>query len=297
METGNVNFKEERDFGNTLNATFTFIKQEFKLLGKSIILYAGPFILIASLFSGWYQSSMFGGMKDLMKSNDILGFYANIFSWKYFVLILFSMLSNLMIVTTIFSYVILYTEKGKDGFTFEDVWEVIKDKFLTIFGTSLLLFLIYVPIALVSIIFLEIPFIYIAVAAVFVVFIKVYEGKSFGDSFSRSFYLVKNNWWKTFGLIVVAYIIVSFASAIFTIPSAIISMVYMFNAISTKAAQGPSVLLMVFTTIGTFCATLLYSVIHVAVVFQYYSLVESKDNPGLKDKIKKISGDGVSINN
>ncbi len=39
-------FQQERDLGGILSATFEFVRQEIKPLGRILLLYAGPFILV-----------------------------------------------------------------------------------------------------------------------------------------------------------------------------------------------------------------------------------------------------------
>ena len=62
MENFNfIEFHRTRDFSRKLNATFEFVKQNFKPLGKSILFIAGPPVLLASLVSGSFVSEF---MKD-----------------------------------------------------------------------------------------------------------------------------------------------------------------------------------------------------------------------------------------
>ena len=57
MENFNfIEFHRTRDFSRKLNATFEFVKQNFKPLGKSILFIAGPPVLVASLVSGSFMS-------------------------------------------------------------------------------------------------------------------------------------------------------------------------------------------------------------------------------------------------
>ena len=53
-----VNFRQVREFAEIINVTFSFIRQNFKPLGKVIIYIVGPFILVSSLVGGFMQESM-----------------------------------------------------------------------------------------------------------------------------------------------------------------------------------------------------------------------------------------------
>ncbi len=281
-----INFKQQRYFNQLMNTLFEFVKQEFKVLGKALILYAGPLVLIYSFFMGLAQSSIYSAPSQL--ASGTLAAYAYMLSFQYLIAIIFSILGNVMIMTTVYSYIVLYVEFGKDGFTADDLWDKIKSKFLGVLGTFLLLGLIMIAIAIPSIILLEVPLIWISVATCLTVFAYVNEDLSFGGAFSRSFNLIKNNWWKTFGLLIIVYLIAAFAGSIFLIPQMIVTFIQAFHAIKADG-QSSSILLITFTTIGSFCATLLYSLIYVAIALLYYSLVEEKEKPSLMSKIQEIN--------
>ena len=42
-----INFARTRDFSQKINATFAFLKQNFKPLSKSLLIIAGPSVLIS----------------------------------------------------------------------------------------------------------------------------------------------------------------------------------------------------------------------------------------------------------
>jgi len=287
MESIQINFKQQRDFNQLLNSTFEFIKQEFKPLAKSVIYFAGPFILIYSFFLGLSQSAIYSNPKNLFGQSGFSSM-AYMLSIEYMIALIFALISSVMVMTTVYSYVKCYNENGKGNFTTDDVWAELKNQFLKVFGTTLLYGLIMIITGIVSIIALEIPLIYLTIATSVLMPIRIFENQGFGNSFTRSMYLIRDNWWKTFGFMIVIYLIVSFAGSIFIIPQTIVSMFYMFSAITSDGEGGTSILLIILTTVGSFCATLLYSVIYIAVSFNYYSLVEQKESPTLMQKIQEI---------
>ena len=60
MENFNViEFHHTRDFSKKMNATFEFIRQNFKTLGKSILFIAGPPVLVASMMIGSFIGEFF----------------------------------------------------------------------------------------------------------------------------------------------------------------------------------------------------------------------------------------------
>ncbi len=69
-----------------------------------------------------------------------------------------------------------------------------------------------------GVMFLYCGMIYLFFGAALVFIIRAYEGKGFFEAIGRSFKLVKDKWWSTFGLIFVLYLIVGVSSYIFLIP-------------------------------------------------------------------------------
>ena len=49
MEKTHINFKQERDFGEVFSATFAFIGQEFKMLGKAVVYFVIPIFFVAAI--------------------------------------------------------------------------------------------------------------------------------------------------------------------------------------------------------------------------------------------------------
>ena len=59
MTQNKIEFQRYRDFGQIINSTFEFIRQNFLPLLKSLIFITGPFLLITGLLLGFYQKSIF----------------------------------------------------------------------------------------------------------------------------------------------------------------------------------------------------------------------------------------------
>jgi hypothetical protein len=55
-----INFRQTRDFTEVFNVSIKFLRQNFKLFFKSIILVAGPFLLLSAIATGFYQSNAVG---------------------------------------------------------------------------------------------------------------------------------------------------------------------------------------------------------------------------------------------
>ncbi len=290
----NFNFRRHRDLGDSLSAVFAFLRQEFKPLFKSLIIYAGPFVLVGSFFAALYQSNMIssGILQD--QSSDPLAVYRNMFSLDYLIALLGMLISHFMIMSVVFSYIKVYVEKGKDQLELDNVWSEIRTNFVTIFVSSFLLLVIYI-VSMISIFLLLIPFVYLVIATSLVIYIQIAEDISFGEAFRRSLYLVRNNWWQTFGTMFITGLVASIGSGIVSLPNTIIVMFYTINAIGDANAASPSFIITLVSVFASFFASLFNAFTYITVAVLYYSYVEQKDSPDLSDRINQIDNDDLSI--
>lgn len=281
-----INFRKQRDIGEILNATFQFVRTEFKLLFKALLLYAGPFLLFAGIAGAYYQ-------KDMLDFSSSASIFGNVFSSTYFLLLLLTFLSNIMLAATVYSYIKLYIERGHGSFTIDDVWDGIKSNFIMLTGTS---FLVAIITAL-GILLLIIPGIWIGVILSIILILRVMEDIPFGEAFTRCMNLVRDNWWVTFLVLFIIWIITGMASYVFTIPQMIVMFMVGFGEINSTGSGGFQTLFIIVNIIATVGSTLLYVIPLITIALQYFSLVEQKDNPFLRDRINQIYPDDNSTNN
>ena len=122
----------------------------------------------------------------------------------------------------------------------------------------------------------------------------VMENTSFGYAFSQSFKLIKENWWVTFGTLVVIIIVLYVASLVVIMPSAILRGVSLYssltkgNTVSTTAT--------VLTTLFSQIAHVFYVLPTVAATFCYFNLNESKEGTGLIERINQFGTNAPDAN-
>jgi len=303
-----IELRKPREFSDVLNATFAFVRQESIGLGKALLNYAGPFVLLAAISSSLFQNYLYTNLQD-----SIYGItdYINLFSDNVmltFFLIIFSVLSRVMIILTVFGYMQLYLERGAGNFTFEEVLPILKERLLEFLGASILLGLLLSAIMIVGgflLVFLTKSAIFFGFIAGFGLFFlliylvvqwslffpaKAFENTDFTGSLSRTSFLVKDYWWNTFSVSIVIGIIVVVISYIFVIIQSVISGFSAFHALSDGGiSSSQSMFSIVINTLSTFIVTLLSAITFVAYAFQYFNLVERKDGTSLKDRIYSIN--------
>ncbi len=278
MYKSNLEFKKQRDFGEKINSTFTFWRQNFSKLGYALLLYAAPFFILAFVLLSFLINNIFISMNQYIGAGNDLAASTVIF---YGVFIILMMLGYTMVICVLYSYIKLYVEKGKDNFDLNDIWELAHENYLK----TLLLQIIYGVLITLGFILCIIPGIYLMVALFPVFFIAIFEEAGISASFKRSFSLHKGYWWQTFALLLVIYLIIGFISQIFVLPPYFAAFFMAFNDFSPKTIM---YVVLAFIFIYLIGMMLVNTIPLIIIAFQYFNIVEAKENPSLVNRIQQI---------
>ena len=307
-----IELQRQRDFSRKVNATFEFIKQNFSSLFKSILVIAGPPVLIGSLLVGSFVGQLFGVSQ--MAVNDPEG-YQNFFAtqgfWlKLMLMFVFILISGVITIATINNYILIYAEKRTNQIEVSEVWDRVRATFWMYFGSMILFALL----AIAAYVILIIPifvlgaispvliffgflitfggFFYLLVSVSLLFIIRAYENIGFFDSMVRSFKLVQNKWWSTFGLVLILYLIMGVISYIPLIPFYIVLFVNSLHNVNANSFESPSSSMQLWTTIFFAAYYLLQMLLNtlpnVGIAFQYFNLVELKEAKGLMNEIENF---------
>lgn len=300
MTQNKIEFMRYRDFGQILNSTFEFIRQNFLPLLKSLIFIVGPFLLITGILLGFYQ-------KSVLTIFNITSFSQTGIIALLLIILIF--LVTQMMLTTVYSFILIYLSKTEfTPISIEEIWDSVKQNFYKVLGLNAViffLFLIYLTVFLLIIVavsggtsgsglgiflffILFILLVFIMVKMCLAYMIMLYERTGIWASIQRSFYLTKNKWWFSFGLIFVLSLIQSLMGFIFQIPQYIIMVTTMFNSLDGSGVSGVTEILIMLTSIIAAFQYLLFSLIIIALAFLYFSLVEQKEGKGLIERIESI---------
>ncbi len=274
MNQNKIEFRKVRDFGGLLNVTFDYIKKNFKVLFKSNLLISAPAILLAGVFMGLYQSSMFN-FTDYQDLQQI--------GIPFLLAMFFMILSYLIITVVTYSHLMLYKQSEAEVFDIEDVWQMVKKNFFMIFFTVIG----YTIAVVLGFIFLIIPGVYLSIALSLIFIVRLEEGLGFFEAIGRCTKLISGNWWFTFGLIIVVGFIQGFLGFALYMPNYIVTIFIAFTGVDSESS-GLNRTLYIISSIISSLGTLLYVISTVAIAFQYYNLVERKEAPGLLQQIEEI---------
>lgn len=262
-----IEFRKNRDFGELLNATFEFIRQNVKVLFLSLLFITGPAIILTGIAGGFYQGNIVLG--EVFIASAII----------YFILLF---ISFQMIITVTYSCINLYIEKNTSDFNVNDVWKRARKDFFLIFFTSILSGFI----TIIGTLLFIIPGIYLSITLIIIFMVRLRENLSFIDSVTRCRKLMAGNWWFTFALILILSVIEYFFSFIFTIPEYIAMFMGALHSIDEKPPLGST--FFVITSIISSISYLFYSIPVIGISFHYFSLVEKKEAVGLLQKLETI---------
>jgi len=281
MTDNRLQLEKKRDFGELFNDTFLFIKYNFKNLLMGIVYFVIPFALLQGIALGVYQYQALSSLPFGESSNPFLagGGVSTILITYLFTFITYS-----FSMTFVFQYIKLYKSAENNDIELKQVWKsmlgFIPKIFLSIIIVTLLSGLGFVLIA--------IPGIYLIICLSLVVPIIIFQDFSIGEAISSCFSLIKNNWWKTFGFLLVLGMIAGALQFVFQIPTFIYQAMTAFHMGQNEPTQASQSLSILFSIIQAMGASLMQIIPFVGIGILYFSLVEQKQNPALLKELESI---------
>jgi hypothetical protein len=222
--------------------------------------------------------------------NNPGGFLAKMASWLFGIIFVYILLYTLLSMASLYFIKSYINNNGKADYNevkqniLQNVWKFLGLGFLitivTIFGM----------------VFCYLPGFYLATVLSLATSIMVFEDKNISDTFSHSFVLIKGQWWNTFGVLIVVWLLLFVLGQAFSIPAFIYQMVQM-----GTMAQGedPTAIFSMFKdpiylvlNLGSYVFQfILYSIPLISTVFVYFDLNEQKNQTGTFEKIENIGND------
>lgn len=309
-----IEFHQARDFSKKMNATFEFLKQNFKSFFKSLLYLAGPPMLLGSILAGNLYGGYFNFVGNMSRNQDpdvIADYISSPVLWAEIGLaVLLMFVAGVMIVSVVYNYMLEYDASKTNRIDVNIIWERVRKTFPMYLGTIFLYwFLLVVAYFIVVLVIVGaaalspflaffaavaviIGLIYVVITMSLLFVIQAFERKNFFEAASRCFYLIKDKWWSTFGLIFILSMVQSTISSIFLIPWYINFFVTMMHSIEGGPFEEPSLfqelINNIFMTLYFLVSFLLYALPLVALAFQYFNLVELKEAKGLLSRIDTL---------
>lgn len=289
-----INFKKVRSLGDMLSDTLKFLSTEWQPFFMTIVKLAIVPVLIAiaaAIYFLMQSNSFYGGLLDLNSLDgggieDINFNFSSIlvplaiFSFSY-------LIAYALVTVASLSYIKSYI-KNKGIINYEEIQNDAKTSFWPYVG----LFFVVGIIVFIGTLFCFLPGIYFVVVLSLSIPIMIFQNSGVLDSINGAFTLIKDNWWETFGILIVVQILILIISFIVQLP------VGMYQGVDTAVMlQGeyPNELLELFSDpvylillgISYLVKFILYVISTIVTVFIYFDIREQK-NPTSNDIIDEI---------
>lgn len=282
-----IEFKKERDLGAIISDTFAFIRQNWKNYFITILKIVGPVLLMTLAVLVFYLLAI----SDIFNKSDLNSNPGSVFSkmisWIFALMFVYVMLYSLLSVTSLYFIKSYIDTKGKPDYyeikaqVYKNVW-----KFL---GLGILV----AAVTVLGFIMCYLPGIYFGVALSLATSILVFEERSISYSFSHSFTLIKGQWWNTFGVLIVIWLLIWLLGQVFSIPTIIYQLVKIGTVFGnndpTKVFEVFKDPIYLALTVGSYVFQfMLYSIPLISIVFIYFDLNEQKNATGTFEKIDNL---------
>lgn len=275
-----INLYQVRDFGENFSVLLDFLRQNYSPILKGIV-FVFPVMLLATYLLLDLQTASMGGITN---PNDIFDIYA---SPKFWLGLLLSAIASLSVNYYTVAYMVKYTETESITVENSDVWNTVKKIFLPLFFASI----VYGLAIGVGFVLCFIPGVILLVYLMFYQFCyTAEEDTSILDSFSRSWNLVKDNWFSCFGFMFVIGILAFILALVFSLPQyiPIIGTAFDIPFLSSE------IVLYITTFIYYAGSLMLAPLTTVAIGVLYFSRRSDYDNIEINDNIDQI---GMPRNN
>ena len=272
--------KKRRDFGSLITDSFLYVRYYIKSLGKSVLYFVVPFMVLSTIFT-YHYSMQIRNIQAEIASNPLAIYTSGAYLSSLAARVIFSLLTMTALITVVFNHMKLaaqdqYVDKN---IPINDIWKGVKSDFLMILLLSVCVYFV----SSLGAILLIIGMIFLLIKFQLVTAAYILEDTGFGNSFSRSWYLTKDYWWLTFGLLFVMGILILVLSYGLSIP------VTTLGAVSGFAGNDPlSLLDFLYAVIGVL-GYVFYIFLYICLGLHFYNLVERKEGTELRGRIDQIA--------
>ncbi len=300
-----IELRQDRDFGQALNATFEFTFSNFGHLFRVIFSLGAPVIITGVLMVGSTLLQLLTGsfrMGSRYGSNLLgnLGSSGIFFMVAGYALIL---IGAVIFSITVIGYFMLYEEKKRADIPVKEVWQWVRKNFFR-FLLGLILFIIFfgISVGMLSFLpkilgptygtfFLFLGYIALIYYCYFFPFAMAETNFNPFRAIGRSFSLVSGKWWFVFGNSVVLSMAMFMVLIALEFGVLILVPVFKFSFLSDSIPTWVLTLLtasgMVLVAVVYFTLTLMY-MINAGIL--YFSISERYESTGLLSKLELIGG-------
>lgn len=253
-------FEQERRFGQLISDTFLFVRLNAKQLTLSLCILVLPFSLLSGYFYAKIQYSLLTASETTPSVMVSVLYYLS------------ALCTQAILIATTNSYIILFHQRKGSNFSFIDLEQFALSRFFN----HLLAFVGVFFILLIGFLLLIVPGIWATMPLMMLFFVMLFEQQPFHVSVQKSFFLVKDYWWQTFGRMLSMWLLSSLVGLIFFLPEFVVTLML---SIPEKLPFHFSVsenTFVIITTASQGIFSLFSALVYIAVALQYFHLSQIK---------------------
>lgn len=306
-----IELHKVRGVAEVITVAMVFLREHLPTLARCI----ARIVLPAGLVSAICLGGMIWGITDvaaeasLGAEDDVA---ATAFGMFYLGFLLSFLVVGTLQILVVIGYVRVYQKQGGGPVAPAEVWALTRRGFWRILWTTvglsvivlIMSFVLAIPIGILTSIGVAtgsfmvtgilILLAYLALLGVLLVFwagasmiypIRIFEGGSFSSALPRAFRLVRGRWWDTIGVWMIGLVCLYALGGLLLAPQ----IGLMFVTENTLIGLGGGLyqlLTIVLSLLGWAYYLFLYAIPLLVLTFQYFSLVEEKERPGLMKKVE-----------
>ncbi len=290
QNTTPVQLRQVRDLGQIVSTTFTFLKQNWRPLFRAIAYLCMPFAVVGGFLAG---GSMVGFQQMGMRAEQAPFEAMNLFQTSLLGVIpgyILLFVGYMLLIALVHEFLRTYHLGLHQTMTSGELIKAAVGQIGPYMGASLLTWLL----CFVGMLLLFFPFFYAWTVLSLALAAHAMERTGGAEALTRSYKLVKGDFWPTLGLLFVIGIIQYLLMYVVQLPVMIVSVTVGFNT-GLEMIQNDGLytgmpgwfgLFMSFATAVQWCTMMLvYTVVATCMTLKYFSRVEEKEGSGLKEKI------------
>jgi hypothetical protein len=260
----NIELNRSREFGDIISDTFAFVKQNFKSLLKPYFVIGGLLLITDILISAWVNANRGDASITTMAGLGEL---------------FFDFINHVVLTLVTLSYLAVYRQKDNQPADTIEVWGYFRYYFFRVLFTQIVLLIC----AAVGFFFCFFPGVYFSVVFSLVTPVMVIENGSFRYSLDRAFKIIKENWWLTFGAIILIVIVTAMIMLIIMLPAMII-----YGGTQWLTGEKLDTFAGILQSVMINLCQLLWIIPVITITLVYYSLTEEKEGNSLIDRINSF---------
>ncbi len=290
--------RKKRDFGAVVGDTFVYFRKHFKPLLRANIIIAGPFMLLAAIYTSLAQVNIFEMRTDSSYFSTVM--------LNSIISNLFMMLAMVLVIAVVHAYVKIDLNgiNNNEEIRTETVWQGVKTGIWKSLGIILLWVVCFALLAAAfGLVFYTLGAVFFGFMIFISIFFLIYlffrfsfvfpagllDDYSVLDSFTRSWQISYGYFWNNFGIGILFSILIAMVSGFAAIPSTIFTVVSAMHGADAEVNPIWKFIVIAIQTVGTFVALLGYILPYLAYILQYYSAVEKAEGTGLLQRIENLT--------